>query len=242
MSGGLWAISIDPDQAIREYMELQLPVRAMGQLLHRSRLFSYLAAATPGLTEMVTMGKIWELALDRRKAHDAPRAYDLVIVDAPATGHAVGLLRTPRNFAELARVGPLANQASRIEATIADQSETGVVIVAAPEEMAVNESAALEAALTRDDDFAVDRIYANAIYPQRFSASEIEELERAAAVPGPGAAALDSALGESRRAAVQRAELERLGELTNAPVTELPFIFAPVLGPAELQQLAGAMA
>ncbi len=241
LSKGLWAISIDPDEAIREYLEVQLPVRAMGQLLHRSRLFSYLAAATPGLTEMVTMGKVWELALNRRKAHDATRTYDLVIVDAPATGHGVGLLQTPRNFAELARVGPLANQASKIEATIDDQDETGVVIVAGPEEMAVNESAALEEALTADDRFAVDAIYANAIYPQRFGAAEVRRLEELAGTEGPAGAAIESALSESRRAAAQRAQLDRLDSMTRAPITELPFIFAPTLGPAELGFLSRAM-
>lgn len=242
MADCLWAISIDPEEAIREYLEVQLPVRAMGQLLNRSRLFSYLAAATPGLSEMVTMGKIWELALNRRKAHDATRTYDLVIVDAPATGHGVGLLQTPRNFAELARVGPLANQASKIEATIDNQDETGVVIVAGPEEMAVNESAALEGTLTADDRFVVDAIYANAIYPQRFDSTEVKRLEEATGDAGPAAEAIESALGESRRAAAQRAQLERLGEMTKAPITELPFIFAPELGPAELELLSKAMA
>ena len=241
MSKGLWAISIDPEGAIREYLEVQLPVRAMGQLLHRSRLFSYLAAATPGLTEMVTMGKVWELALNKRKAQDATRTYDLVIVDAPATGHGVGLLQTPRNFAELARVGPLANQASKIEATIDNQDETGVVIVAGPEEMAVNESAALEGALTADDRFTVDAIYANAIYPQRFGSAEVKRLEQVVGTAGPAAEAIESALGESRRAEAQRAQLDRLGELTDASITELPFVFAPKIGPAELQLLAKAM-
>ena len=242
MSEDLWAISIDPEEAIREYLEVQLPVRTMAGLLRRSRLFNYLAAATPGLTEMVTMGKVWELALDRRKSQDATRTYDLVIVDAPATGHGVGLLQTPRNFAELARVGPLASQAARIEATIDDQDETGVLIVAGPEEMAVNESAALERALVEGDRFAVDAIFANAVYPQRFEDAEVERLEGALAAAGPAAAAIESALSESRRAAAQRAQLERLGEMTEAPVTELPYVFAPELGPAELELLARAMA
>ena len=245
MSDGLWAISIDPEDAIREYLEVQLPVRAMGQILQRSRLFSYLAAATPGLTEMVTVGKVWELALNQRKSPDAPRIYDLVIVDAPATGHGVGFLQTPRNFAAIARVGPLATQAGRIEATLADRDQTGVVIVAAPEEMAVNESVALEAALTEAGDFTVDRIYANAVYPQRFSAAEMGELERLAA-DGSGAepaaqAAIFSALGETRRAQAQQAQLVHLRELTSAPVSELPFAFAEHLAVPELNRIAASI-
>jgi hypothetical protein len=67
LQDGLWAISIDPDRSMREYLELQLPVKAMSDLLYRSRIFTYLAAATPGLRELVTIGKIWELALEDRK-------------------------------------------------------------------------------------------------------------------------------------------------------------------------------
>ena len=106
VADNLWAISVDPDQSLREYLLLQLKVRTMRDMLVRSRLFNYLAAATPGLKELVTIGKIWELAQpDRRvkKAHE----YDLVIVDAPATGHGIGFLQTPRTFANIARVGPV---------------------------------------------------------------------------------------------------------------------------------------
>jgi anion-transporting ArsA/GET3 family ATPase len=242
MSEGLWAISIDPDDAIREYLEVQLPVRAMGQLLHRSRLFSYLAAATPGLAEMVTVGKVWELALNQRKSPDAPRTYDLVIVDAPATGHGVGFLQTPGNFAELAKVGPLAHQAGRIEATLADREQTGVVIVTTPEEMAVNESAGLEAALTEAGDFAVDRIYANAVYPRRFTADELAALKEAAPrAAGEAAPAIEAAIGEMSRALAQEEQLESLRERTRAPVSELPFLFAERIGAAELADLAEAM-
>ncbi|MGH2987118.1 MAG: ArsA family ATPase, partial [Solirubrobacterales bacterium] len=102
MAENLWAISIDPDESMREYVLLQLKVRAMRDLLFRSRIFGYLAAATPGLKELVTIGKIWELALEDRMVKSG-RSYDQVIVDAPATGHGVGFLQTPRTFANVAR-------------------------------------------------------------------------------------------------------------------------------------------
>src|SRR5215218_421029 len=117
MAENLWAISIDPDQAMREYLLLQLKVRAMRDLLFRSRIFTYMAAATPGLKELVTIGKIWELAqLDRRVKKG--RKYDLVVVDAPATGHGIGFLQTPRTFAAIARVGPIRNQAEALDSFI----------------------------------------------------------------------------------------------------------------------------
>ena len=145
----LWAISIDPDESLREYLLLQLKVRAMRDLLVRSRLFNYLAAATPGLKELVTIGKIWELAQPDRKVKKG-REYDLVIVDAPATGHGIGFLQTPRTFAGIARVGPIHSQAQALDGYITDHQTTGVAIVSLPEEMPVNESASLERSLTED--------------------------------------------------------------------------------------------
>ena len=114
LEDNLWSISIDPDESMREYLLLQLKVRAMGDLLTRSRIFTYLAAATPGLKELVTIGKIWELAQPDRRVKKG-REYDLVIVDSPATGHGIGFLETPRTFANIARVGPIHAQAQALE-------------------------------------------------------------------------------------------------------------------------------
>ncbi len=173
MAENLWAISIDPDEAMREYLLLQLRVRAMRDLLYRSRIFGYLAAATPGLRELVTIGKIWEVALPDRKVRKG-REYDHVIVDAPATGHGVAFLQTPRTFANVARVGPIKAQAEALETFLVNHRKTGVAIVALPEEMPVNETASLERTLIEDVGVAVDRVYMNALYPERFS----EERER----------------------------------------------------------------
>ncbi len=175
MEENLWAISIDPDESMREYVLLQLKVRAMRDLLFRSRVFTYLAAATPGLKELVTIGKIWELTQLDRKVKSG-RKYDLVIVDAPATGHGIGFLQTPRTFAAIARVGPIHSQAQQLNRLITDQDHTGTAIVALPEEMPVNESAALEQDLRDEVGVAVDRIYLNGLYPERFSKEEAERL------------------------------------------------------------------
>ena len=104
---------------------LRVKAGAIGQALGSSRLFQAFAMATPGMRELLSIGKVWELAqLERRTRGAAP--YDLVIVDAPATGHGVGLLRTPRTFADIARVGPIAHQGRTIADTIADAEFTGV--------------------------------------------------------------------------------------------------------------------
>ena len=234
----LFAISIDPDNATREYLEQQLPVKAMSDLLYRSKIFSYLAAATPGLREMVTMGKIWELALPERRTKKA-RPYDLVIVDAPATGHGIGLMQTPKNFAEIAKVGPMAHQASLINSTITNHDQAGVVIVALPEEMPVNETATLEAELVDTIGVTIDRIYMNAMYPNRFDAADRAQLTTALPkAEGDAAAAIKAAIDESRRCESQRMQLERLRELTRADVETLPYVFTPELGIDDLSELA----
>jgi anion-transporting ArsA/GET3 family ATPase len=237
----LWAISIDPDHSLREYLLLQLKVRTMRDLLVRSRIFNYLAAATPGLKELVTIGKIWELAQPNRRVKKA-REYDLVIVDAPATGHGIGFLQTPRTFAGIARVGPVHAQAEELDRFITDHNATGVAIVSLPEELPVNETAYLEQTLTDDVGMEVDRVYMNALYPERFSNDEASELERVLEETArPARAAVRAALSEYRRSRSQRAQLRRLKEGVSVPVKTLPFIFNPRLDVASLLRLAGAL-
>ncbi|MBM3667890.1 MAG: ArsA family ATPase [Actinobacteria bacterium] len=241
VADNLWAISIDPDESLREYLLLQLKVRAARDLLMRSRIFNYLTAATPGLKEMVTIGKIWELAGTDRRVKKG-RQYDLVIVDAPATGHGVGFLQTPRTFAGIARVGPIHNQAKALDAFITQHETTGAVIVSLPEEMPVNESASLERQLTEDVGVEVDRVYMNAIYPERFSSEEARKLERVLEITqGPPHAAVRAALSQHRRANAQREQLARLQRSIRVPVSTLPFIFKPRLDVGELRRLAGEL-
>lgn len=241
LADDLYGISIDPDEAMREYVLLQLKVRAARDLLFRSRIFTYLAAATPGLRELVTIGKIWELAqLDRKVKRG--RKYDLVIVDAPATGHGIGFLQTPKTFAGIARVGPIASQGTTIHSFLTDHANAGAILVSLPEEMPVNETGKLESEITADVGMAVDRIYMNGLYPKRFTGAEAEQLEAACDhASGEQRLALRSALFEHRRAATQKEQLTRLKRQTGAPVQTLPFVFEPELGVSELEQLAGAL-
>jgi anion-transporting ArsA/GET3 family ATPase len=239
MEENLWSISIDPDESMREYVLLQLKVRAMRDMLFRSRIFNYLAAATPGLKELVTIGKIWELSQPDRRVKSG-RRYDLVIVDAPATGHGIGFLQTPRTFAAIARVGPIHSQALQLDRLITDRDHTGTAIVSLPEEMPVNETVSLEHDLSADVGVAVDRIYMNGVYPQRFSNEEADEL----AELGRGEngsrvrAAARAAVSEHRRARSQRAQLARLRRRVDTPVKTLPFLFEPELGVEAARQLA----
>lgn len=238
LANDLWAISIDPDESMREYVLLQLKVKAMRDLLFRSRMFTYLAAATPGLNELVTIGKIWELAqLDRKVKHG--RKYDLVIVDAPATGHGISFLQTPRTFASIARVGPIHSQALQLQELITDREQTGTVIVSLPEEMPVNETARLESELSGDIGIAIDRIIMNALYPERFSKSEVKKIRTLRKSDDEEVRAAGRAAGsQATRAAAQREQLARLEELVETDVSTLPFIFKPELDLKAARQLA----
>jgi hypothetical protein len=147
-------------------------------------IFGYLAAATPGMRELLTVGKLWELAQDERRVK-GEEPYDLVVVDAPATGHGLALLEAPRTFAGVAAAGPVARQARIIHGTLTDRSLTGIVAVATPEEMPVNEVAFLREELGN----RLDLVVANAVRPDRFDDEEARRLAQAGgAAPGSGAA------------------------------------------------------
>jgi anion-transporting ArsA/GET3 family ATPase len=236
LAENLFTISVDPQLAMEEY--LRVKTGAVGQALGQSRLFHAFAMATPGMRELLSMGKLWELAQHERRT-DGGDVYDLVIVDSPAAGHGVGILRTPRTFAEIARVGPIAHQAGVIAATIADADFTAVIAVATAEEMPVNETLWLRDALA-EEQLTLEATIVNACYPQRFSARERTALAKArkrASDPLIGAA-LGAALSEHARMTAQREQLARLREGLATEMVELPYLFAESLGRPELDQLA----
>jgi anion-transporting ArsA/GET3 family ATPase len=239
LAPGLFTISIDPHSAMEEYLTVK--TGALGHVLSSSRLFNALAMATPGLRELLTIGKVWELAQFHRRTRGA-EPYDLVIVDAPATGHGVAILRTPRTFADIARVGPIAHQGRMIASTIADHEFTGVVAVATPEEMPVNETLWLRDALVREQ-LPLDAVIVNAIYPARFDPHEVEQLDAAlSGTESPLArAAMRAALSEHARALVQREQQARLRAELDGSLVELPYVFAERIDRGELELLAGAL-
>ena len=236
LAPGLFTISIDPQHAMDEY--LRVKAGQVGHLLGSSKLFQAFAMATPGMRDLLTIGKVWELAqLERRTRGAAP--YDLVVVDAPATGHGLAILQTPKTFAEIARVGPIAHQGRTIATTIADPTFTAVVAVARAEEMPVTETLLLRDALARDG-MALHDVVVNAVYPPRFDADEVEQLRRAAAeADSPLArAAIRAALSERDRAANQQRQLDRLAAGLGDRLVELPFVFVEHLDRPGLDLLA----
>ena len=223
---GLHALSVDPDRAMKMYLDDQLS-RPLAELLAASRIFGYLAAATPGMRELLTIGKLWELAQPERRAPGA-EPYDLVVVDAPATGHGLALLDAPRTFADVAAAGPVARQAGIIAATLEDPALTGIVAVATAEEMPVSEVDVLREALGD----RLDLVVANGVRQDRFTDREAKRLEKLAA----GDEAVAAVLAAHRRAREQREQVERL-----APGVVLPFA-GDGEGGADVEVLAGELA
>ncbi|HEY8771416.1 MAG TPA: ArsA-related P-loop ATPase [Thermoleophilaceae bacterium] len=237
LAPGLSGVSIDPERAKSDWLRHQLKSGALAGLLGHSRIFQYLTAAAPGLSELVTMGAIWDLAqLERRLGGST---YDLAIVDAPATGHGIALLRSPKTFADIARVGPIHRQAMRIHNFVTDPKATGVMAVALAEEMPVNETIELGERLRAELGMEIDSIVVNGLYPERFTREEAKRMESLdGSGPEGSRPALEAALGEDRRARSQRSELRRLKKAVEAPVATLPFLFEADLASEGLEHLS----
>jgi anion-transporting ArsA/GET3 family ATPase len=236
----LWAITIDPQRALEEWLGRQ--VGPAVKLLSHSHAFQYFVAAAPGAKELITIAKVWELAQPQRwDRHN--RRYDLVVVDAPASGHGIAMLTTPRTFGEIARVGPIRRQAEKVSAMLADPERTGYVAVALPEEMPVNETIDLDGRLRAAVGLGLDAVVVNGMWPERFTSHDVTRL-RAAERDGldpDGLAAVRAALAAHERVKAQRAQTRRLEAATGAPVTTLPFLFESELELDHYRRLAGEL-
>src|SRR5215212_9618623 len=177
---GIDTLTVDVHHALTEWLATQLP-RRLADLLMRSGAFASLVAAAPGGAELIAMTKLWELVQRRRWTRGA-EPYDLVIVDAPASGHGAALLRAPRTFADIARVGPIGSQAREVADFL--KRDAGFVIVTMPAELPVSETLALQRQLPD-----VDLVVANAVLARRFVAADVATLRRAEGDPAAAAVA-----------------------------------------------------
>jgi anion-transporting ArsA/GET3 family ATPase len=230
----LWSISIDPDQALLEWLQ-QLGGRVSGRMLASSGTFQYFAAAAPGAKELVSMVKIWELTQGERWQRRAG-GYDLVVVDAPATGHALGLLQSPQTFGAIARVGPIAGQSQRVRELLQDPARSGFLAVALATDMAVTETLELQDGLRRGLGRALDRVLLNGLLPSRFTAAELERIRR---LNGSeiGRSAATAAQAAHDRARFQHNQLARLRR-RRFEVLGVPFLFGAELDLPAVQRIA----
>jgi anion-transporting ArsA/GET3 family ATPase len=239
LAENLWAITIDPQRALEEWLARQVGGAGL-RVLARSSAFQYFVAAAPGAKELITIAKVWELAQTARWDRSG-RTYDLVVVDAPASGHGLAMLTTPRTFGEIARVGPIRRQAFKVRDLLSDPEQTGYVAVALPEEMPVNETLELERRLPEAVGAGLEAIVVNGMWPERFTVAEAATL-RADGLPAGGAAAVRAALTSHERARAQRSHLRRLRRAASARVVTLPYLFESEIGLPEFERLAGSLA
>jgi len=230
----LFTLSIDPQRAMEEYLTVKVG-GAAGQILGQSRMFAAFAMATPGMRELLSLGKVWELAQTRRRTPGA-EPYDLTIVDAPASGHGAALLRTPGTFAEIAKVGPIANQASTIAQTLDDRDFTAIVAVAIPEDLAVAETLELDEALQRER-LNLDLVVLNQRHPDRFDEGDLTALRLLAAAP-----AARLAVAAASRASLEAEQAARLEQHFGERLQNLPYLFTPEVGADELELLGRELA
>jgi anion-transporting ArsA/GET3 family ATPase len=143
-------------------------------VLASSGTFQYFAAAAPGAKELVTMVKIWQLTRGGRGARSG--GYDLVVLDAPATGHALGMLDSPRTFGAIARVGPIAGHTRQVQELLESPAHSAYLAVALATEMAVTEALELQDGLQARLGRGLATVVVNALLPRRFSAEEMTRI------------------------------------------------------------------
>jgi anion-transporting ArsA/GET3 family ATPase len=239
LEDGLWSTTIDPVVALEEWAGRQIGSRRLVGLLTHSNAFAAFVNAAPGARELVAITKAWELG-QRERWVKGMAGYDLVVLDGPASGHGVGMLRTPHTFAEIARVGPIATQARRVVALLEDPARSALVGVALPAELSVSETLDLEHRVAGAVGRPLDAVVVNGVVPRRFSAADVDRLvSRDGGVPGPVAAAARRQHGQ---ASTQQGQLRRLRRHSSAQVTTLPYVAAPHLGLAEVRTLADELA
>lgn len=224
-----------PRSLVEEYFRGLLRLPFLANRLLNSRSFNALTAAAPGVAEFLLLQKIleWTDPGWRRRSR-----FDVVLIDGPATGHALKLLGTPRTIASLVPAGPIGAVARGALSLLADHTRAHVLVVTLPEELAVTET--LEAYDALLNDLAVDvlRPVINRIYPRRFTVHEVEDL----AASAPQHPLVVAAQYQVARRRDSERHIQRLRRhLPQAPLS-LPMVFDEHLGAAHLQRLGATLA
>lgn len=239
----LFAMSMNTEESLKEYLSLQLKVPVLAKIGPLARTFDFVANAAPGVKEILTVGKLtWEV----REGH-----YDLVVVDAPASGHIVGQLAAPEAIKELVQVGLVRDQTGWMLDILGDPARTGVVIVAAAEEMPVQETIELVGRLETETIVDLAAVVVNRVLPELFNRGEQEIFDRMqqpdarAALEqiadGPVTPLLDAA---ELAVTLRRTRAGHLARLRNELPADLPLLYVPYLfqrshGLRATRQIAG---
>jgi len=235
---GIHALDVRPQQAMREYGLMVLRFRAVYHAVFENRLARYFLRMIPSLAELVVLGKILHEA--RWRGPDGRPRWDLVLVDAPATGHAVQLLRVPSALLDAVPAGPLRHDAEWMERLLVDPVKTAVALVTLPEDMPVNEAIELDAQVRGVLGMVRAGLFVNAMPSSRVSPAEARALRRVEPVPPLGPAARAAELA-SLRSEEARRHLARARAAIELPTTVVPLIASAGWGLAQVEEVAAAI-
>ncbi len=242
---GLHAMAMDTEESLKEYLRLHLKVPLLAKVGPLARTFDFIANAAPGVKEILTVGKLTYEVRERN--------FDLVVVDASATGHVVGQLGSPVAINDLVKVGLVRNQTDWMIEILTDPRQTGVVVVTVPEEMPVSETLELIERLGDETDIDVASVVVNRVLPELFGRGEealFDHLREPAAL-----AALESEVGAGVGAVLDGADLAvslrrsrvphmarlRDGLPKGLPVINLPYLFTRSHGVRATAQIAESL-
>jgi anion-transporting ArsA/GET3 family ATPase len=224
----LWAMAMNTEDSLREYLRVYTRVPLVARIGPLARTLDFVASAAPGVREILVVGKF---CYEVRERH-----YDLVIVDAPATGHVVGHLAAPWAINELVQVGLVRDQTKWMIDILGDPARTGVVVVTTPEEMPVNETVELVGRLGAEVPVSASAVVVNRVLPELFTRDDeavFDRLRQPAAtrrlreLAGEGAErVLDAA---ALAVALRRSRADDLSRLDERLPPGLPLLLVPEL-------------
>lgn len=232
VADGLWAVNVEPERALAEYGHMVIKVRAVSNAVFGNEYIKSFLRAVPGLYEWSMLGKAWFHTTEVDE--DGRNQYDVVIFDAPATGHGLDMLRVPKVILDVAPPGVLRRDAERAVALFRDPTKSGILVVTLPEEMPVTETIELVHAIEKDLGMPVLRVVVNGVMAPLFT-----DAERASLLAHPELLTLEAAtraehdrdaaaVAGARRAlreTVQRDSLRRLLHSLDEPAIVLPHLF-----------------
>jgi anion-transporting ArsA/GET3 family ATPase len=245
---GVSAMTMDTEASLREYLKLNLRVPVVGRIGPVARVFDFVATAAPGVKEILTVGKIgWEV----REAMEGRAPWDLVVVDAAATGHVVGQLGAPRAIEELVQVGPVRAQTGWLSELLSNPRVTALNIVTTPEEMPVVETIELVGRVRAELDVPLGAVIVNRVLPELFTRTdeaafeamrEPAPAETLARAVGPGVTAvLDAAELAVNMRRTRAAHLTELRASVDLPLLYLPEFFVRLHGLRVTRMVAEAL-
>ncbi len=227
MEENLWAVDVRPHEAMREYALMILKFESIYNAVFENRLVRYFLRFVPSLQELVMLGKI--LYHLKEKRPDGGWRFERIIIDAPATGHAITFFSVPKVIIDTVPPGALANDAKWMHEYLIDPTMTAAVLVSLPEEMPVNETLELAAALKDRVQIRPQAVVLNGFIPERFAAGDL------AALPTPEL--LDVGRVHQSRAHLSMTAAERLNTL-KLPLTIVPRVFTPTFGRAAIEEVS----